>query len=157
MLLVCVPLAAAKGPPRYLNKQYSDAVHGLRDCLDVLSAKDRRIVVLRSGIGPGDPAGPQQVASAVKIPVASVATAQWGPIREMRAAQKAGQCGTAKTTATASKPAATKPAATKAAFATASEPTDTGGWSSPKVLILLGIAGLCLIGVLRELLGAVRA
>ena len=154
--LFVVPAASAQQAPKYLNKQYSDAVHDLRSCLNVLAPQERRLVVLRSGIGPGDPASPQKVAAELKVAPAAVAKLQWEPIRKMRAAQKANQCGAG------GQPASTKPASAKAAAAKFSttpsaEPTDTAGWSSPKVLILLGIAGLCLLGVLRELFGAVRA
>jgi len=153
-LLVPAAAPAAQSQPKYLNKQYSDTVHDLRDCLNVLSANDRRIVVLRSGIGPQDPASPQQVAAKVGISVASVAKAQWAPVHQMRAAQKAGRCGTT-AKAPASTPVAKKTVATPSA--TVAEPADKAGWSSPKVLILLGIAGFCLLGVLREVLGAIRA
>src|SRR3954451_23199333 len=91
---VCVSFAAAQ-QPQFLNKQYSDTVHQLRSCFGVLSPTDRRIVVLRSGIGPRDPASPQQIAAELKISAASVAKAQWVPVRKMRAAQQAGQCGAA--------------------------------------------------------------
>src|SRR3954447_22285274 len=93
LAVLAVTPAVAQAPPKYLNKQYSDTVHDLRACLDVLSPSERQIVVLRSGIGPDDPASPQQVASALNISVASVSKTQWAPVHKMRAAQKAGRCG----------------------------------------------------------------
>ena len=159
-LLVPVTAMAATAPPKYLNKRYSNTVHDLRDCLSVLSDTNRRLVVLRSGIGPQDPASPQQVATELGISAASVASAQWAPIREMRAAQKAGKCGNAQPAAAkpvATKPAAAKPKPSAPAVLVAAEPADKAGWSDPKVLILVGIAGLCLLGVLREVVRAIRA
>src|SRR4051794_41637444 len=84
--------AGAQSAPKYLNKQYSDAVHDLRGCLDTLSATNRKLVVLRSGIGPADPQSGAQVAAALNVPAASVGRRQWAAVRDMRSAEKAGSC-----------------------------------------------------------------
>jgi hypothetical protein len=152
-LAASAPAGAAQS--KFLDKHYADSVHDLRQCLDVLSTSERRIVVLRSGIGPEDPASPRQVATKLGIAVSSVSKAQWVPVRKMRVAQKAGRCDGAKpastVTATAVKPASTPTAAAVAA------PVEKAGWDTPKVLILLGVAAICLMGILREVLGAIRA
>ena len=156
---ICAPVALAQSPPPFLNKQYSDTVHNLRACLSVLSPRDRKLVVLRSGIGTQQPASPQAVASALGISAASVSKAQWAPVHQMRAAQKAGKCSTPAQPA-APKTATNRAPAVKRKVVSAASATTSGGgagWGQPKVIVLLAIVGMCVLGLGREVLRVVRA
>jgi hypothetical protein len=72
---------AAAAAPRNFDRVYSDAVHEMRGCLDVLPAGERRLVVLRSGLGPGDPVSPKAAAAKLKIKAGQVGHRAWGAVR----------------------------------------------------------------------------
>jgi hypothetical protein len=67
----------------------------LSGCLDELSSAQRRVLVLRTGLGSADPRSRRGVARALDIRVRRVVRLERRGLRRARALDRAGACGTA--------------------------------------------------------------
>jgi hypothetical protein len=65
----------------------------LSGCLDALGTTQRRVLVLRAGVGPGRPQTRRAVAERLDTTVRHVARTERRGLRELRSSARAGRCG----------------------------------------------------------------
>src|SRR3954470_8735276 len=129
-----VASAPAATTPRYFDNKLSNQVHELRDCLADLTPLDRRILVLRSGIGPRNPASPQFVAAHTGLAVAAVPAAQARALRHLATAADRKACVRNTSKGVAAKPK-TKPKSKPVAAEPVASPVRTVAAAAPQARV----------------------